>query len=186
MKLIFLGPPGAGKGTQAKICAEKLSVAHISTGDMLRAAVSEGSELGQKVKSIMDSGQLVPDDLIVDLIRERVKKEDCASGYILDGFPRTVPQAVALDEMLSESENKIDKIILFTLSLDALMSRLSARRNAESRADDTAETQQERLRVYEQQTAPLIDYYRTSGQLVEVNASGTIEEVQAELSEVLA
>lgn len=185
MKLVFLGPPGAGKGTQAKFCAEKYSIAHISTGDMLRAAVQEGSAVGKKVKSIIDSGQLVPDDLIVQIIRERVKKDDCKKGYLLDGFPRTVPQAVALEGMLSDADTSLDKVILFTLTLSALLKRLAARRSQESRADDSAETQQERLRVYEEQTAPLIEYYKSNGRLVEVDASGTIEEVQKELVRIL-
>lgn len=185
MKLVFLGPPGAGKGTQAKFCAQKYSIAHISTGDMLRAAVTEGSALGKKVKDIMDAGQLVSDDLIVEIICARVKKEDCAAGYVLDGFPRTVPQAVALESMLVQEQDSLDKVILFTLTLDALMKRLIARRSSEARVDDSAETQQERLRVYEEQTAPLIEYYKNKSQLLEVDASGTIEDVQRELEKIL-
>ena len=181
MIIILFGPPGAGKGTQAKICADNLGIAPLRTGDMLRAAVQDGSELGKRVKEIMNAGQLVPDGLIVELIRERISKADCQNGYILDGFPRTQAQAKELDEMLAEKEENLDSVILFTLSFDALLRRLASRRSQEARADDSEDTQLERLRVYEELTAPLIEYYREQDHLVEVDASGSIEQVQSQL-----
>jgi adenylate kinase len=181
MRVVFLGPPGAGKGTQAKKLGESAGLAHISTGEMLRAAVQEGSDLGNKVKGIMDAGQLVPDELIVEIIRARIAKADCASGYILDGFPRTVRQAEALSAMLQQQGTKLDAIVSFELSEQALMDRLANRRGTEARADDDINVQRERLRVYQQQTAPLIDYYAARGTLRPVDASGDIEQVYQHL-----
>lgn len=177
MKVVFLGPPGAGKGTQAKLVSERLQLAHISTGDMLRQAVSEGTALGKQVKEVMDRGQLVSDDLIVKLIEERIQRSDCVHGYILDGFPRTVKQAEALEAMFERAKGKLDAVVLFELTEQDLLSRLSHRRSAEARADDDAETQKERLRIYQEQTAPLIDYYRKKNMLLSVNATGSIEEI---------
>lgn len=178
MKVIFLGPPGAGKGTQAKLLAAKRHLAHISTGDMLRAAVAEGSDLGKQVKGVLDSGQLVSDDLIVQLIQERVQKSDCAQGYILDGFPRTVPQAEALKQMLAKAGAAITAVISFEVAEEAVLGRLTHRAGVEARADDAAEVQRERLRVYREQTAPLIDFYRKEHLLRPVDASGAVEAVQ--------
>lgn len=185
MKVVFLGPPGAGKGTQAKRLAEAEGLAHISTGEMLRAAVQKGTPLGQKVKDIMDAGHLVPDDLIVQLIQERVKEADCVAGYILDGFPRTLPQAEALSIMLDKSGARLDAVASFEVSEAALSERLAHRRGAEARVDDDAEVQRERLRVYNKQTAPLIDYYRNGKLLRPVDASGTIDDVYARLRHAL-
>lgn len=186
MRIILLGPPGAGKGTQAKFINEKKNLAHISTGEMLRQAVAEGSEIGNQVKGVMESGQLVPDELIVRLISERTKKPDCKAGYILDGFPRTVKQAEALEKMLLASKQKIDVVLSFELSEEELIKRLSYRRGAEQRADDNIEVQKERLRVYQQQTAPLIDYYRQKKQLKSVDANGSIEEIADRVFAVLS
>lgn len=185
MKLVFLGPPGAGKGTQAKIYSEKHKIAHISTGEMLRAAVQAGSPLGLKVKSIIDSGQLVSDELIIEVIKDRVKQQDCSGGYILDGFPRTVKQAEALSALLKESGQKLDAAVLFDLPVKAIMERLANRRSTESRADDTESVQLERQRIYLEQTAPLIDYFRNSGLLKTVDATGTIEQVGSSLEAAL-
>jgi adenylate kinase len=186
MKLVFLGPPGAGKGTQAKVLSEKRRLCHISTGDMLRAAVAEGTALGLRVKGILDAGQLVSDELIVELIRERVKLPDCQTGYILDGFPRTVAQAEALDEMLRRSGEKLDGVVLFEITEGALQSRLAHRRAVENRADDDEETQMARLRVYQEQTAPLIAFYEKRGGLLKrIDASVSIEVVTARLDSAL-
>lgn len=185
MKVVFLGPPGAGKGTQAKLLAEGQGIAHISTGEMLRAEVGGGSELGKRVKGIMEAGQLVPDDLIVDIIGERVKKSDCAKGYILDGFPRTIPQAKALSEMLKKNQSKLDAVVSFEVSEQDILDRLAHRRGAEARADDNAATQLERLRVYREQTEPLIKFYADLGMLKTVNAAASIEEVYQRLESEL-
>ncbi len=185
-KIVFLGPPGAGKGTQAKLLAAKQHLAHISTGDMLRSAVAEGTELGKEVKSILDSGQLVSDELIVQLIEERVKKPDCGQGYILDGFPRTVPQAEALQEMLAGSSSVLSAVVSFELSEQAVLDRLTHRAGVEARADDAAEVQRERLRVYNEQTAPLIEYYENLNLLRRIDASSSIEDVTKLVEKVLA
>ncbi len=184
-RLIFLGPPGAGKGTQAKLLAEREKLVHISTGDMLRSAVAAGTELGKQVKGIMDSGNLVPDKLIVDLIAERILQTDCKNGYILDGFPRTVAQAEALSAMLQQRNEKISQVIFFEVTPEDLRKRLEYRRGAEARVDDSVETQIERLQVYEKQTAPLVDYYQKTRSLKRVDAAGTVEEVFKKLQSVV-
>ena len=181
LRMIFLGAPGAGKGTQAQIFAADKGVAHISTGAMLRDAVSQGTALGQKVKPIMESGDLVPDDLMVALIAERIDQADCAQGYILDGFPRTVVQAEALDKMLKTRGEALTHVVLFDVTEEAVLKRLEGRRSAEARVDDNAEVQMERLRVYKQKTAPLIDYFQKSAQLINVNGDADIDEVQRRL-----
>ena len=182
-RLIFLGAPGAGKGTQAKLLSDDKSLAHISTGEMLRAAVAEGSELGQKVASIMESGQLVPDEMIVEIIGERIQKPDCQNGYVLDGFPRTVPQAEALAAMLGSAEAKV---ILFEVTMEDVEARLANRRSEENRADDSDDVQRERLRVYQEQTAPLISFYEERGDLIKVSGAGSIEEVYQRLLQAMA
>ena len=182
-KLVFLGAPGAGKGTQAKLLKEAKSIAHISTGDMLRAAVAEGSELGKQVEEIMNSGALVPDALMVDIISERISKEDCKNGYILDGFPRTVPQAEALAEMLSKRSEELSQVVLFDVSDQDIQLRLENRRAEEGRDDDSLDVQLERLRVYKEQTAPLIEFYENLGLLKRVSGAGAVEEVQSRLLE---
>ena len=171
---IFLGPPGAGKGTQAKQLSVEKGIAHISTGDILRAAVAKGSELGQQAKGIMERGELVPDDLMIALIRERTGAQDCEVGYILDGFPRTVPQAEALEALLADSSKRV---VLFNVSKEELKNRLENRRTEENRADDEISTQLERLRIYQEKTAPLNEFYRGKGLLTEISAEGSVEEV---------
>lgn len=182
---ILLGPPGAGKGTQGPVLAQKTKLPHISTGDMLRQSMREGTELGKKVKQIVDSGQLVSDDLMVSIISERLLKEDCASGFILDGFPRTIPQAESLAAMLKDKGEKLSGAILFDIKMETLLSRLRARRQAENRVDDSIETQKERLRVYEINTAPLIKFYQANGQLIKVDSEGDIDQVTKNMYDCL-
>ena len=149
---ILLGPPGAGKGTQAKIFSSKVGLPHISTGDMLRESMKAGTEIGNCVKAIVDSGQLVSDELMVKIIEDRLSKIDCQKGFILDGFPRTIPQAENLDSLLKTKGETLTAAVLFDIKMTTLLSRLEARRQTESRVDDSTETQRERLKVYEAST----------------------------------
>jgi len=181
---IFIGPPGAGKGTQAIAFSQKLGICHISTGDMLRSSMQAGTELGKQVKAKVDSGSLVSDDLMIMLIKDRIARSDCTSGFVLDGFPRTVPQAEAFKSLLSESDECIKAVVLFEIDQEVLLARLSGRRNAENRADDTEETQRKRLEVYNIQTAPLIDYYSQTDFLRRVDSNGSVEEVFNKLLEI--
>jgi len=203
MKLIFLGPPGAGKGTIAQRVNDDLGVVQISTGDLLRAAVGEGSELGKKPKGYMDAGELVPDDLVIDLLKERIAKDDCAGGFILDGFPRTIPQAEALDQ----AGVPIDKVINFVVEDALIIHRLSGRRIHKAtgkiynvnpdgtpqppadmdpsellqRDDDQAEAIANRLVVYSEQTEPLIGYYQNTGLIADIDASQEIGKIVADV-----
>lgn len=183
--LVFLGPPGVGKGTQAKIYAESQGLAHISTGDMLRNAVKSGSELGARVSKIIDAGQLVPDELMIELIDARIGEADCSSGYILDGFPRTIPQAQALANLIAKHGATIRAAVLFDLADHEIMARLTNRREQENRADDNEEVQRRRLEVYRTQTAPLIDYYQQENLLLRIPADGEISQVQELLTREL-
>lgn len=185
LKLVFLGPPGAGKGTQAKLLAQEKGLTHISTGDMLRSAVAAGTELGKRVQGIMDEGKLVPDDLMVELIEERTAQADCSSGFILDGFPRTVAQAEALSEMLSKKNDRLSHLVYFSVTDDDLKERLEKRRAEENRKDDNVDVQLERLRVYREQTAPLIDFYREDDRFVEIPAQDSINDVFQRLTTAL-
>lgn len=171
MKLLFIGPPGAGKGTQAGRVADRLGIPHISTGDMFRHHVAAGTELGKQVKAIMEAGDYVPDSITVAMLKERIAEDDAAGGFILDGFPRTIAQVEALDELIGE--DGLDKVVLFRVDNDVLVERMLAR----GRADDNEETIRNRLDVYEEQTAPLIDLYRERGVLVEVDGVGEIDEI---------
>ncbi|TCK05138.1 adenylate kinase [Phorcysia thermohydrogeniphila] len=182
IKVVFLGPPGAGKGTQAVRIAEKYNVPHISTGDILRAAVKEGTELGKLAKSYMDRGELVPDEVIIGIIRERLSQPDVKErGFILDGFPRTIAQAEALDELLKELQLPLDKVIYLNVDDEEIVKRLLAR----GRADDTEDVIRNRLKVYREQTAPLVDYYTEKGLLVEICGVGEIEEITKKIEESL-
>lgn len=190
MNLILLGPPGAGKGTQAKRLEEKFGIVQLSTGDMLRAAVASGSELGRKAKAIMDAGDLVPDSIVVAMISERVDQPDCAEGFILDGFPRTVAQAEALDAMLAEKGLKIDHVIELAVDekilFDRIRTRVAETPESERRADDNEETLRNRLGVYHEQTAPIIPYYKASGALKSVDGMASIDEVSGQLEAILS
>jgi adenylate kinase len=185
LDLVLLGAPGAGKGTQAQRIVGGYGIPQISTGDILRAAVAAGSALGERVRPIMESGQLVPDDLIVDLIRERLAEPDTAGGCIFDGFPRTIPQAQALDEMLPEIGRRITSALFFDLPDEEAKRRMLGRAEQEGRADDTPEVIEERMRVYHEKTAPLLSHYRDSSVLVRIDAGGTVDEVYAQVTAVL-
>ncbi len=169
MRLLFVGPPGAGKGTQAGRVADKLGIAHVSTGDMFRA-LDESTDLGRRVKAIMESGDYVPDSIVIEMLEARLAEPDAADGYILDGFPRTVPQAEALDEFLGDG---LDAVVLFEIDTDEAVSRMLER----GRADDTEETIRTRLEVYSEQTEPLIERYEDQGLVRRVDAEGDIEDI---------
>jgi adenylate kinase len=180
-RLIFLGPPGAGKGTQAKTLSESCGVPHISTGDILRSAVSNQTELGQKAERFMSSGELVPDPLMLDLIRERLTQKDAQNGWILDGFPRNVPQAEFLDQLLAEIDQPFDFVINLDVPDEVIVARLLKR----GRQDDSENIIRHRLEVYRQQTEPLIDFYRSRQCLVSVNGNQTMEAVNSDLQQVV-
>ena len=204
MKIIMLGAPGAGKGTQAKMLADKYMIPHISTGDIFRANIKNGTELGQKAKTYMDQGLLVPDELVCDLVVDRVQQEDCKDGYILDGFPRTIPQAEALDAALAKLGAKIDYAVNVEVPDENIVRRMSGRRACVAcgatyhivynptkvegvcdrcgkelilRDDDKPETVTKRLNVYHEQTQPLIEYYTKQGALVEVDGTMNMDDV---------
>jgi len=212
MNLVLMGLPGAGKGTQAEKIVEKYSIPHISTGDMFRAAIKESTELGLQAKSFMDQGNLVPDEVTIGIVRERLSKEDCAEGFLLDGFPRTVAQAEALENILSDLNKKIDYVINIDVDQEFLMERLTGRRICKScgstyhlvfnpptkddvcdrcggelyqRADDNAETVQNRLEVNQKQTKPLLDSYEGKGYLRNINGQQDIRKVFDDLDQLL-
>ncbi len=187
MIIILLGPPGAGKGTQCERLIARYSIVQLSTGDMLRAAVAAGTDLGKKAKSVMDSGELVSDDLVVSIIADRIEEADCANGFILDGFPRTVAQAKALDAMLAKKGLKLDHVISLEVDEAALFARIEQRaaETGGARSDDNAETLKKRLAVYHEQTAPIIPYYRDKGLLKTVDGMQEIEQVSKDLYAIL-
>jgi len=186
MNLILFGPPAAGKGTQAKRLVDKRGMVQLSTGDMLRAARTSGSELGQRVSGIMDRGELVSDEIVIALIEERLPETEKAGGAIFDGFPRTVAQAEALDRLLTRRRARIDLVIRLKVDPDALLGRIAARFAAEGRADDNPEAYKVRLDAYMTQTAPLLPYYQLQGKLVEVDGMADIEAVAASIDAALA
>ncbi len=205
MNLILLGPPGAGKGTQSVLLEKRFAIPQISTGDMLRAAVTAATPMGVKAKGFMDAGDLVPDEVVVGIVRERLQQSDCVSGFILDGFPRTVPQADALDESLAQLKKKLVAVVSLQVDIDALVERLTGRRACMNcgkvyhlkfdppaadgtctacsgklvqRDDDHEDTIRRRMDAYHQQTAPLEDYYRRTGLLLSIDGMASIENVQ--------
>jgi adenylate kinase len=182
VNILILGVQGSGKGTQAKRVAAEYGIAHVSTGEILRAAIAEGSELGRRVQPIIESGRLVPDELIVDLIRERIAGEQ---GFVLDGFPRTMAQAVALDEMLREEGRELDVVLELQVSDEVATARMLARVEAEGRSDDTPETIRTRLELYHRETEPLVEYYRAKGIVVGIHGERPVDAVFAEIQETL-
>jgi adenylate kinase len=211
VNIVLLGAPGAGKGTQAARIVEKCGIPHISTGDIFRKAVSEGTDLGREAKRYMDAGELVPDEVVIGIVKERLSEPDCAKGFILDGFPRTAAQADALSEALAETGKKLDAVISVEVDKSSLISRLTGRRTCRGcgvitniaglsaepetcevcggelyqREDDTEATVTNRLDVYEKQTQPLIDYYRAKGLLREVDGNTSPDRVFAQISDII-
>lgn len=211
MKIILLGPPGAGKGTQAKSISNRYSIPHISTGDIFRKNISENTPLGIEAKKYMDNGQLVPDEVTINMVKDRLQEDDCRNGYLLDGFPRTVSQAESLQSFLEERGEALDSALLIYVPRDFILERMTGRRVCPScgasyhikfnpavdekcelcgtevvqRKDDTAETVEERLDVYERQTQPLIDYYKEKNLLSQVDGTKAINEVFEDICELL-
>jgi adenylate kinase len=181
MRLILLGPPGAGKGTQAKVLVETYSIPQLSTGDILRSAIAARTPMGLAAKEVMDRGDLVSDDIVNGIISERLDAEDCKAGFVLDGFPRTIAQAEALDEMLAEKGMSLDAVIEITADPDVLVDRIAkrARESGVARGDDNEEVLRKRLEIYRDSTAPLVDYYRDKGLLKSVDGVQPMEEVTA-------
>jgi adenylate kinase len=204
MRLVLVGPPGAGKGTQAQFVAAKLDVPKISTGDIFRSNVGQGTELGKQAKEYMDAGDLVPDEVTVGMVRDRLAEDDAQGGFLLDGFPRTVPQAVSLDELLADLGTKLDVVLELVVDEDEVVRRLSGRRTCRNcghiwhvdfdppekegvcdrcggqlfqRDDDKAETVRHRLQVYDEQTAPLVGYYAERGVLIGIDATGPVDDI---------
>ena len=184
MKILVLGPQGSGKGTQATRLAEEHEIPHVSTGDMFRA-LDDSTELGREVKAIMDRGDLVPDDITIQMIRERLAADDAQAGFILDGFPRNLAQAEALDEMLAEIGRALDVILFFDLDDATATERALGRAHEEGRTDDTSETIARRLAVYHEQTEPVVEHYRATGKLVPLHANRAVDDVQAEIQAAL-
>lgn len=213
MRLVFLGAPGVGKGTQAEMVSAKYGIPKISTGDLLRAAVAQQTQLGKEAKQFMDRGDLVPDTVVIGLVEEKIGTAECAKGFILDGFPRTVPQADSLAALLSAKGLALDRVVCFVIPREEVINRLSGRRSCSKcpavyhvefvppkqegvcdecggeliqRSDDRKETVESRLNVYEEQTSPLIEYYRKKNVLAELDGSGSVEDVQERLLGLLS
>jgi adenylate kinase len=213
MRLVFLGAPGVGKGTQAELVAAELAIPKISTGDLLRTGVAQQTSLGLEAQQYMTRGELVPDNVVIGLVAEKIASSECEKGFILDGFPRTILQADALSGILQEQEVTLDRVVYFVIPREEVVKRLSGRRSCSAcsavyhvdyvppkqegrcdecgaalvqRSDDKRETVESRLVVYEEQTAPLIDYYREKHVLAELNGTGSVEEVQERLSALLS
>lgn len=185
MNLLVLGPQGAGKGTQAKRIAAEYEIPHVSTGDMFRAAIAAGSQLGKQVEPILASGKLVPDEITIALIRERLAQPDAREGFVLDGYPRTVVQAEALDEMLTQIDKQLSAILFFDLPDEVVTERLLRRGEDEGRADDAPDVIAERLRTYHEHTEPVVEHYRVTGRLVPLHGERTIDEVWSEVQQAL-
>jgi adenylate kinase len=183
VRLVLLGPPGAGKGTQAQKLAAELGIPHISTGVILREAAEKGTELGRQAKAIMDAGQLVSDDIMLGIIRDRLRAPDCAKGYILDGFPRTIPQAEGLDRLLSQKSDPPVVIANLALDEEELRRRIAGRRSEVTRSDDAEETVLSRFQVYQEKTRPLLDYY--GDRVRSIDGKGSVPEIFQRLTDVL-
>ena len=181
MRIVFIGPPGAGKGTQAALVVSRYGIAHLSTGDMLRAARDAQTELGKLADQYMSTGQLVPDEIILKIVQERLQTDDCRRGYLLDGFPRTLAQAEALDRMLTQDGTPLDVVLELRVPEEELFRRLSGR----GRSDDHPEVIRQRLVAYRQQTEPLLDYYQRRGLLQTIDGLGTVEEIFQRIQQVL-
>ena len=179
MRLIIMGPPGAGKGTQAKIIAERLSVPAISTGDIFRANIKDQTDLGREAQRYIDSGDYVPDEVTNKMVRDRIAQDDAASGFLLDGYPRTVAQVEELDGMLAEAGQSLDAVVVLTVDKEEVVARLRHRAEAEGRSDDTEDVLRHRQDVYTEQTAPLIEVYDERGVLVRVDGMGGVDDVTA-------
>jgi adenylate kinase len=184
--MLLLGPPGAGKGTQALRLVEKLGIPQISTGDMLRGAVADGTDIGRQAQSYMDRGELVPDAVVIGVAEARLSQSDAESGFVLDGFPRTAAQAAALDVLLERMGTSLECCVALVVDEEALVDRLLGRAKIEGRSDDSEETIRTRMSVYRAQTAPLVDYYRERGILAEVDGFGSIEEVSKRIEGALS
>jgi adenylate kinase len=185
VNVLLLGPQGSGKGTQAKRISAEYGIPHIATGEMLREAIATGTPLGRKVEPILDAGELVPDDLMIELIRERLGADDTREGFILDGFPRTMAQADALDAMLREIGRELGVVFEFQLPDEIAVERLTKRAAEEGRSDDTPEAIRTRLDLYHRETEPLVEHYRAQGHLIGIHAAGTINEVYSEIQDAL-
>ena len=178
MRLLFMGPPGAGKGTQAQILLDELKIIQISTGDMLREAIHNKTEMGLKAKEYMNRGDLVPDAVVIGIVRDRISQDDAGNGYILDGFPRTLEQADALEKIMSEVGQKLDLALNLSVPDDELVRRLLERARIQKRPDDTKEVIVKRLHNYQEHTRPLLDYYKKKGILREIDGVGTLDQVK--------
>jgi len=185
MRMVLLGPPGAGKGTQAAGLAQRAAVSHIATGDIFRANVAQGTRLGRRAQRYMDRGDLVPDEVVIAMVMDRLAERDCEDGFLLDGFPRTVAQAEALDRRLAGLETPLDAALNFEVTEEELFRRLAGRSAALHRSDDTEQTIRHRLEVFAEKTRPLIDYYRHRGLLIGVDAVASIERVAARIDAAL-
>lgn len=185
MRLILMGPPGAGKGTQARFVAEHYNVPAISTGDIFRANVGQGTSLGLEAKAYMDAGEYVPDEITNSMVRNRIAEHDARPGFLLDGYPRTLAQVEELDAMIADTGHALDAVVVLSVDQDVLVARLLARAQTEGRADDTEDVIRRRQVVYAEQTAPLIDVYRSRGLLLEVDGLGEVTEVTQRVFDVL-
>jgi len=185
MRIVLLGPPGSGKGTQAALLVKQLGIPHISTGALLRDAAERGTELGLQAKALSDKGELVPDNVISDMLEERLRHDDVTKGFILDGYPRNLAQAGSLDILLERLNQPVEEAILIDIDAEQIIKRIAKRAQQEGRADDTEETVRNRLRVYAEQTAPVADYYAERGLLTRVLGDGTVDEIFQRLLSIL-